>query len=664
MGLSTSRMWGYTFSHSGKFTISQAMKYWYFDVMKSKGSSRSQWPVLKTAVGMIACLFLSLKALTQTPISGVINTYYSVVEYIPSRACLRLNTTSGLTYGTRTMLIQIKGATINTTNSVDYGNLVNLNSAGNYEIGIVCRLNGDSVFFVFDFLSSYDASSALQLVKIPRYASAVVTDTLKAAPWDPVTGTGGVLGLMIDDELILNAPISADSAGYHGGRYYTSGGTCSNFFGATSYYYNPTSSTQNGASKGEGVAIVPTAQAGGRGAPANGGGGGNNHNNGGAGGANLTAGGDGGGNSSSTGCTLALQGLGGKALNSSGGTRIFLGGGGGAGHSNYALSASAGGNGGGIIFIRANRISGTQKISANGDQGGGSISDGAGGAGAGGTIIISTNDFSSTGGVEAKGGTGGLSNNGGNLNYCYGAGGGGSGGVIYFSGDAPASGVTVDGGAGGVEISRHSSCAPIVPSEAGADGLIIEDYQYRESDAINPGYCSVPLPIKIAYFRAELVNGNTELTWRVLTPDVIQNFVVERRTSQEDWKEIADLPNLGTDVWLYHHTDRSPHDGYNFYRLKIVENTGHASHSSIQSVLIGRDADPVRIYPNPAKSKITISGDPNSDLMQLYDINGRKVWEKRLINDGNSQDIDLPNIQTGIYLIMIGDFVTKISIIN
>jgi len=69
---------------------------------------------------------------------------------------------------------------------------------------------------------------------------------------------------------------------------------------------------------------------------------------------------------------------------------------------------------------------------------------------------------------------------------------------LLFSADAADAGVIVDVGTGGVENSRHSSGVPNVPADAGADALTIEDYQHSESDAINPGYCSVPLPIKIA----------------------------------------------------------------------------------------------------------------------------------------------------------------------
>jgi len=441
-----------------------------------KHRSRCLQPVEKCFQALAFSFAAILPASSQTPISGVVNDYYSVTEVINAQSCVRLSGTSGLAMGDRALLIQMKGAAINTASSSTFGDTTGLAAAGNYELVTICNVSGDTAFFIFQLLNQYSVTGKVQLVRIPTYASAMVTDTLKAAPWNNTSGTGGVLALFVEDELTLNAPISADSMGFRGGAYKTSTSTCSNFPGSTAYIYNPANALQNGAYKGEGVAEVAATQNGGRGAPANGGGGGNNHNNAGGGGANLSAGGTGGGNSSASGCTLALQGRGGKALSSHGGRKIFLGGGGGAGHANNGLIAShGGGSGGGIIFIHANSMTVDHRISANGRIGGPSISDGASGGGAGGTIILDVNAFSGSAPIQALGGNGGNSNDNGNLNYCYGAGGGGSGGVIYFLGSTPANPISVAAGAGGNETGRDASCNPIVPPAAGSVGTIIQN---------------------------------------------------------------------------------------------------------------------------------------------------------------------------------------------
>ena len=152
-----------------------------------------------------------------------------------------------------------------------------------------------------------------------------------------------------------------------------------------------------------------------RGAPGNAGGGGtdgrpsaNDQNSGGGGGGNGGAGGLG-GNTWST--NLARGGYGGSVFPYST-SRLAMGGGGGSGSRNNSTGVqSSGGLGGGIIMVRADSITGTATLSANGswpatdnytpDK------DGGGGGGAGGSVLV----FARTGvltslTIRANGGNG------------------------------------------------------------------------------------------------------------------------------------------------------------------------------------------------------------------------------------------------------------------
>src|SRR5436190_2414560 len=256
--------------------------------MKNLKSELTHVPFLTRKLFRLALLFFSLISAIPfcfgqiTPISGVVNSYYRVVEVLPAKSCVRLNTTAGLNYNDKVMIVQMKGASINTSNSSSFGDTTSLNNAGNYEIGTVCDVDGDSLFLVYMMLNQYTVAGKVQVVKIPQYVSATVTDTLKPAPWNNTTGTGGVLAISVENNLTLNAPIYADSSGFRGGEYRLSDGTCFNFLPADGFVYDANIlNPQDGSFKGEAVADVAAGQSGGKGAPANGGGGGNNHNNGG-----------------------------------------------------------------------------------------------------------------------------------------------------------------------------------------------------------------------------------------------------------------------------------------------------------------------------------------------------------------------------------------------
>jgi Secretion system C-terminal sorting domain len=604
-----------------------------------------------------------------TNISGIVNTYHSVIGVDAAKAAVKLDNVSGLAYGNTVLIIQMKGATINTSTGSSFGDVSSLNYAGNYEVATICSVSNDSVFFFNTILSSYDINYKVQLVKFGEYYSANVTDTVKAQSWNSSTGKGGVLAIKVEEDLTLNAPLFADSAGYKGGSFYLHSGTCGflNPVG-NAYAYDATSgSATNGAYKGEGVADVPSNLDGGRGAPANGGGGGNNHNNGGGGGANLVDGGNGGGNFSTgpSGCTGNYQGRGGKALSTSGNTKIFLGGGGGAGHANSTSRTYAGGNGGGIMIILAKNIFGNgYKISANGQAGSSTTYDGASGGGAGGTIIMNvTNTYSGVLTIQANGGNGGNEDDDNSSGRCYGAGGGGSGGVIYFNGSTPAVTTFLNGGTAGINIDINS-CGTPVPAVNGTAGSITNSYAYRTS--VTPsGTCTAPaLPVRIIYFNASLsTDKKIKLEWDIANPEEASSFTIEKLDRLNNWKSIATINPIAN---LHHYEifDNEPVIGENIYRLRVNANDNSVAYS-VQKRIVLRSDDRFSIYPNPAKKKIIINGNlARGTVIRLSNITGSEI--KKVITNTNlsSLELILPSLSPGIYLLHVDNYIEKIMILN
>lgn len=615
----------------------------------------------------IFSIVLSIASAAQTNISGIVNTYHKVIEVVPSKACLRVADPTGLNVNTLVMVVQMKGATISTANNSTFGDTTavnGLNGAGNYEIGVICYLIGDSVFLFHDLLNTYDTAAKVQLVQFAEYFSANVVDTVKALSWDSTAGIGGVIAIYAEENITLNAPIYADSSGYAGGIYINHAGDCP--FAGTGFVYDASASgTGNGAYKGESVAKISSSQDGAKGAPANGGGGGNNHNNSGGGGANLTAGGNGGGNSSGGpfGCNTGNNyGRAGKALSSWGGTKIFMGGGGGGGHSNNGgVAFNYGGNGGGLIFIWANNlIANNDTISARGGNGGASQSDGAGGGGAGGTIIMHVASYTGNVFINANGGKGGHSDDGLVGARCFGGGGGGGGGAIYFTGSTPAGIITATGGAGGVEINRdNAGCNTAVAGAAGSNGLTFSSYTFRRSFD-EAGYCQVLLPSKLLYFKAQLNSRSVVVNWQTDHPELVNKFIVEKRTNNTGWTDLTTF-DAADDRFKYAATDPAPLSGNNFYRLKIIDKEGSNYYSEIRAIRINSFEADLFIYPNPATDKIFISGKLQQGLpIKLLDLSGRIIWEQTIVN--NYMPIMLPKVSAGLYFVQHNGTTQKLII--
>ncbi len=419
----------------------------------------------------LLCAFV-YSGYAQTPISGIINVYTPVTAIDTCTNSITVSAPAGFNPGDRVLIIQMKGATINLTNTASFGDIIDYGSAGKSEFAYIASVTGNNISFVQTLLHQYDIAGAVQLIRVPQYNNITVSGTLTCPAWNG--STGGVLVIEVAGTLTLNAGMDVAGMGFRLGPASSGNNNCH-----IQDFVVPVSGG-SGAYKGEGIVVYNNATNGGRGKLANGGGGGNLHNAGGGGGGNYGRGGNGGnGCINCCGNYLNTGGIGGGALNY-GQHRLFLGGGGGGGHQNNGVM-STGGNGGGLILVRAGIIHAASGITltadglASGDING-SAGDGVGGAGAGGTVAIDAQQITgSTIAVNARGGKGGD-------NYVFGsgdgAGGGGGGGTILLSSSTLQSAISsnTSGGAAGYthHINSYHGAGPGQPGAVSTD-LVIQE---------------------------------------------------------------------------------------------------------------------------------------------------------------------------------------------
>lgn len=404
-------------------------------------------------------------SITRSVVSTCLLTTSAIInDYTPIQSldiCKNIiNVEDGIKYnvGDTVLMIQMKGAIIDSTNTASFGNITDYKSAGNYEFNYVKSRTGNAIELKNKIIRTYEIPTGkVQLIRVPYFTNYVVTDTLTCLPWDG--SKGGVLVFNVQNNLTLNNAIDVSGKGFKGGIDPVT--NPSTFLcGENLYFYPPNPDLASG--KGEGIAQISVAKSYGRGAHSNGGGGGNSHNSGGGGGGNGGSGGGGGYQFEGSPCggpSVDNRGIAGNILNYTNPiNKIFLGGAGGAGHSNnFENFQSLGGNGSGIIIISANNIlSNNKKIIANGIPGlvcgnsGTGCHEGMGGGGAGGVIILNINNFNDATQCEVEGGKGGDMQAANNLRI--GPGGGGGGGVLWITQNTlPVNLISVNsGGANGV----------------------------------------------------------------------------------------------------------------------------------------------------------------------------------------------------------------------
>lgn len=437
-------------------------------------------------------------------------------------------TAGALSSGDLLLIIQMSGATINTSDSASYGQVISLNNAGRYEYVTVNKVEGSMITVnppCGGLLFDYTANGRVQVIRVPQYSSLTINSgaSITAPPWNGVFG--GLVAMHVQNSAVINGTIDVSGLGFRGGALSGAGGGRLR----TDYV---TQQQDFGAEKGEGIAGYQAIYdlLGGRyarGAAANAGGGATSHNSGGGGGANgdngilwtgqgnmdgnaigadawkldpsyiaagnkltVSSGGGRGGYSYADSNANALVhgpgnqewggdfhrevgGLGGRPLAQDPTGRLFFGGGGGAGGQNN-ISGGGGGSAGGLIFILADSVSGSGLLKADGNPGENTRfenRDGAGGGGAGGTIVVAAKALSGVS-AQANGGKGGDQNSPllPNPFESQGPGGGGGGGFIAYSGGTMTTQVL--GGINGIHKAIAVQEFPPNGATRGATGLV------------------------------------------------------------------------------------------------------------------------------------------------------------------------------------------------
>ncbi|MAB50121.1 MAG: hypothetical protein CMC05_15985, partial [Flavobacteriaceae bacterium] len=437
--------------------------------------------------------FLSFsQVFSQTDIGGVINSYEAVTS-ITNPGCTTCDTTPGclnqidvadasaFSVGDKALIVQLKGATIDQSNTATGGTITDLGNAGNYEFFDISSIVGNSIFPSAPLKNNYDSTGYVQIVRVPNYSGDVnIVSELQALPWDDVAGEGGIIALFVEGTLTFNANINASGSGYVGVEM-TVNGLPDNCSIAPNTQFNLPTGNTDGWFKGGGVAVAGVNNVKGRAPLGNGGGSGVSGDTGGGGGANYGSGGIGGNRWCDFG-TIA-GGIGGNGLSTfiANQNRVFFGGAGGAGFvtTNNPSQAS---NGGGIVVLRAETIvgngftidaSGTNALAVNPVG----APDGGGGGGAGGSVAFDVKSYTGTLNIDISGGDGQTLN----TDIVHGPGGGGGGGVFLHNLTAVPAGITIDltGGTAGTHTGAQSGNSN--GAADGSPGGIISYYNFVET---------------------------------------------------------------------------------------------------------------------------------------------------------------------------------------
>jgi hypothetical protein len=167
------------------------------------------------------------------------------------------------------------------------------------------------------------------------------------------------------------------------------------------------------------------------------------------------------------------------------------------------------------------------------------------------------------------------------------------------------------------------------------------------------------LPIKLSSFSGNIVGSYNNLDWVSESIVNVNRIVVERSANGTSFESIGEIIGAAVNSRNGNFKDFKPMIGSNYYRLKIVDNSGSIEYSN--TVLLKRnDKFLISINPNPAIgfAEVQVSSDVKKNYtLVLHNTNGQKVLTRNLnINIGvTTTRLDVSSLPKGVYSVSIFD---------
>jgi hypothetical protein len=141
------------------------------------------------------------------------------------------------------------------------------------------------------------------------------------------------------------------------------------------------------------------------------------------------------------------------------------------------------------------------------------------------------------------------------------------------------------------------------------------------------------LPVKLISFDIQLNKSNTcvFLTWETASELNSSHFLVERSFDGLHFESIGKLEAAGFSNQLHSYcfTDRSPQQGFNYYRLNQFDFDGLHVYSAVKVVEFNHHEFSVTIFPNPFASSIEVVNNefPENKTVEIriYDAIGKPM---------------------------------------
>jgi hypothetical protein len=166
------------------------------------------------------------------------------------------------------------------------------------------------------------------------------------------------------------------------------------------------------------------------------------------------------------------------------------------------------------------------------------------------------------------------------------------------------------------------------------------------------------VPVTFVSVKAAQQGGNIAVEWKVANQLNIVKYEVEKSADGSHFAKVGTVSasNSTTYNWM----DQNAVRGYNYYRIKSVDNNGQVKYTEIVRVLVGNGKPAITVSPNPIQSNFVniqfTEQQAGKYAIRLINISGQVVYSREVFHNGGnaSQSFALSSLPaSGVYQLEI-----------
>jgi hypothetical protein len=168
------------------------------------------------------------------------------------------------------------------------------------------------------------------------------------------------------------------------------------------------------------------------------------------------------------------------------------------------------------------------------------------------------------------------------------------------------------------------------------------------------------LPLTITSLSAHPGKNSVRIDWTTSNDSGMKQYKLERSFKGNDFIKINDISPKNTASNNYEAVDRTPLEGYNFYRIEGISKDERSKYSQVIKVYVGKESQGIDIFPNPVINNnfnLRMQDElPGTYEIKLMNSTGQILMRKRIEYTGGviTENCKIEqNIPRGVYHLQI-----------